>query len=365
MTSAALPNNETRKPLRSRFSARRGSAADRALVAHNENEKVKLMTNQEKWIAFCEQNDPEISIYDKPFWLDAVCEGRENWDVFLVEKPDGEIEAALPFCKKKRMGFHYITMPKLTQRNGIWMKKVDNEKDEKRTSRENKLYQMLIDQIEGTGADFYHQCFSPDVMNWQPFYWMGYRQKTLYTFCIDYPNNMAEAEKHFSKTTVRNLKRASQNGTVVELEDTRIFHQVNTMTYARQGMDNPISFALLDRLYKACKERNAVLMLGVKDENGIISSVALFVYDSNTVYALMCGTDPKKRGSNFQTMLTYEGIKFACDTGRRFDFEGSMMEGVVINILGFGAKMHPYYSIRKIFVKMPIVSQYLKYKLYT
>ena len=52
------------------------------------------MTNQEKWIDFCQKHDEDICIFNKPFWMDAVCDGRKHWDVFLVEE-DGDLKAAL------------------------------------------------------------------------------------------------------------------------------------------------------------------------------------------------------------------------------------------------------------------------------
>lgn len=321
------------------------------------------MTNQEKWVGFCAEHDREICLYDKPFWLDAVCGGRGNWDVFLVEEKD-EITAALPYYQKKRMGLTYITQPKLTQRNGIWLKAIEGEKTEKRIHREYRAYKLLIEQIEKTGVSIYQQCFSPAVKNWQPFYWQGYKQKTLYTFCIDSPGDLTNAEANFNQSARSNLRKALQAGTFAEFDDIGLFYQVNSMTFARQGLKNPVPFPLLERLYRACKENDAVKMFCARDPEGVVCSVALFVYDAANVYALMSGSDPTKRHNNYHTVLAYEGIKFACETGRKMDFEGSMIEGVAHSIVGFGAEMCPYYSIRKVFLKTPILSHYLKYRLY-
>lgn len=319
------------------------------------------MTNQEKWIDFCAIHPEDICIYDKPFWLDAVCDGRENWDVFLAEEKD-EIIAALPYYKKKWMGLKYISMPKVTQHNGIWLKKVENEKTEKRISREYRVYRMLIDQIEASGYSVYQQSFSPEVENWQPFYWMGYKQKTLYTFCIDSTSDIAEVELRFSKATRSNIRKAQQSGTIGELDDLALFYKINCMAFAKTKGGNPVSFALLERLYKACRENDAIKMLYAKDPDGNVCNAALFVYDASSVYALLAGTDPDKRKYNYSSVLTYEGIKFACETGRTFDFEGSMLEGVATHCTRFGAEMHPYYSIKKVFVKTPLLRQYLKLK---
>ncbi len=321
------------------------------------------MTPQEQWIDFCSKNEQDICLYDQPFWLDAVCGGREHWNVFLAEER-GKIIAALPYHIKQKLGIRYITMPQLTQHNGIWLKQTESEKVEKRIHHENNTYKLLIDQIEQSGVHMYQQCFSPEVTNWQPFYWQGYKQKTLYTFYIDCPCDLTAAEQNFRSSTRTHLRKAQQACTVSEFDDIELFHKINSMTYARQHLQNPVSLPLLKRLYQACKDHQAVKMLMAKDQSGAVCNVALYVYDATTVYALMSGGDPAKRSLNFQTVLTYEGIKFACETCRRLDFEGSMVQGIANSIIGFGAEMHPYFMIKKVLTKTPLISLYLLHKLY-
>ncbi|MDD3919725.1 MAG: GNAT family N-acetyltransferase [Eubacteriales bacterium] len=322
------------------------------------------MTNQEKWVEYCAANSSEITLFDQPFWLDIVCKGRKNWDVFLVEE-NNRLEAALPYCKKKRYGLKYISMPQLTPYNGIWLRPVQNEKNEKHVNREYKTYKLLIDQIEASGIFFYQQCYSPEMTNWQPFFWAEYKQKTLYTFWIDKDSHLDDVVMNFSKSARVNYRKAIKSGIVEEFDDIELFYKINCMTYARKNNRNPISLDLTRRIYQACKEHNAVKMLCAKDQTGEVCDVTFFAYDAKNVYALMSGTDPDKRHLNFHTLLTYEGIRFALESGRNMDFEGSMMEGVANNILRYGAELRPYYAIKKVFVKTPVLSQYLKCKLYS
>lgn len=321
------------------------------------------MTNKEKWIALCQNHGHEVNLFDQPFWLDAVCGGRDNWDVFLVEEND-VIEAALPYYVKNQRCLRYITMPQLTAYNGIWLRPVEIEKTEKRISREYKLYKLLIEQIDASGVGFYHQCFPPEVLNWQPFYWRGFKQKTLYTFRIDCRNGLEQIEKGYSRSTRTNLKKARKAGTLCEFDDVAQFYRINCMSFARQNESNPVPLKLVERVYKACKEHNAVKMLCARDEEGNVCDVAFFVFDATTVYALMSGSVPDKRHLNLHTMLTHAGIEFACETGRTFDFEGSMVPGIADNLMRFGAEMHAFHSIKKVLTKVPVLEQYLKYRLY-
>ncbi len=321
------------------------------------------MTNQEQWIDFCARHTQDICLYDQPFWLDAVCEGRENWDVLLTEE-HGEIIAALPFHHKQRLGLTYVTMPKLTQRNQIWIQHAQDESTEEHIVRENQSYSQLIKQIETMDISVYQQCLSQSDAYSQPFDKMGYNQSTLYTFCVDSPYDLDGAFRNFAKSTKQAIKRAGQAAEITEFDDIDLFYKLNTMTFERQHMRNPVSRELIVRLYNACKEHNAVKMLCAKDAFGTICDVLFLVYDAKAVYSLMSGSRPDKRGNNFMTALDYEGIKFACDTGRLYDFEGSMMEGVANYNRAFGAEMRPYYSVKKVLEKRPVIRQYLKYILY-
>ena len=86
------------------------------------------MTNKEKYIQFCEQND-FVPIFSQPWWMDAVCiDGY--WDVLLYEKNE-EILGALPYYVKKKFGLSYITQPQFTQNNGVVIKYPENQSTRK------------------------------------------------------------------------------------------------------------------------------------------------------------------------------------------------------------------------------------------
>ena len=74
-----------------------------------------MVERKEEYSLFC--NKEYVPIYSKPWWLDAVC-GANNWDVWLY-KPNGIVEAAMPFYIENRNGYRYITKAPLTQNNGI------------------------------------------------------------------------------------------------------------------------------------------------------------------------------------------------------------------------------------------------------
>jgi hypothetical protein len=71
------------------------------------------------------------------------------------------------------------------------------------------------------------------------------------------------------------------------------------------------------------------------------------VFDNNYVYEILLGTDPIKKNRNYKSFLTFEMIRFACESGRGFDFEGSMIPSIAEHNRRFGAELVPYYQIWK------------------
>ena len=77
------------------------------------------MTNKERYSAWVAEQE-YVPIFMQPWWLDAVCAGKE-WDVLLAEDEQGNIIGAMPYLLRKRAWYKYIIMPQQTQIGGIWV----------------------------------------------------------------------------------------------------------------------------------------------------------------------------------------------------------------------------------------------------
>ena len=317
-----------------------------------------METSKEKYIAFANSNE-DICIYNRPFWLDAVC-GEDNWDAVVVEK-DGEIVAAVPYHMRKKMGVRCVLEPQLTQCLEIWIKPVENMKQEQFLHYQFSTIGEVVRKLLEVKADFYYQMVSPKLDNWMPFCWEGFHQETRYTFIIEKGKSTEDILTCMSSAMRREIRQASESGLIEELSDIDIFYEYQTFAYSRRGMKNPVSKSLTERLYDICKASNACKILAVK-ENGKICCVGFYVYDRVTVYELLSGTDPDERNKNYKALMTYEMIKYAMETSRNFDFEGSMVQSIAENNRRFGAKMVPYYKIWKTNTKNVFKRLALKYK---
>ncbi len=299
------------------------------------------MTNKEKYREFCKK-EKDIPIFSKDWWLDSVC-GVDAWDVVLVEK-GGQIMASLPYLKRKRAIFDVISMPTLTQTMGVYIKYPPKQKYYKRLSWEKDMMSQLINGLPK--FDYFSQNFDRKIINWIPFYWAGFKQTTRYTYIIE-NTTIEDLEKNLETDIRRRRRKAYEIGVkVVESDDVEKFYEINTMTFTRQGMHIPYSLNFVKKLYEACRENNAVKMYFAKYQDEIIA-VNFLIYDENTVYYLMGGIHPDFKDLGGMDIVQFESIKFALENGKRFDFEGSMIESIEKYFRSFGAVQTPYFNIKK------------------
>jgi hypothetical protein len=72
--------------------------------------------------------------------------------------------------------------------------------------------------------------------------------------------------------------------------------------------------------------------------DGTPHAAVYLVWDAQSAYDLMGGSNPSLLHSGAITLLTWEGIKFARQVTQRYDFEGSMLQPVERFFRAFGGK---------------------------
>ena len=300
------------------------------------------MTDKQKYLEFSKKES--VPVFSQPWWLDAVC-GEDNWNVLLYEK-GGHIWASFPYMIQSNYTFRTISMPKLTQIMGPFIKYPKGQKYYKRLSWENEVMNYFIDNLEY--IDSFSQSFHHSISNWLPFYWKGFNQTTRYTYVIDKSLDIEELSKNFETDIRRRRKKADTLGVeVVESDDIETFYKINKMTFDRQETKMPYSLEFIKNLYTSCKKNDACKMYFAQYENEIIA-VNFLLYDTNTVYYLMGGINPEKRDLGGMDVIQYESIKFALENGKDFDFEGSMIQSIEKYFRSFGAVQKSYMDISKV-----------------
>lgn len=282
------------------------------------------------------------SIFSRSWWLDAVAPNA--WGEARIEK-GGLLYARMPYVLKKKFGLRIIDMPPLTQTLGPWLRTYPG-KYANLLAEEKELVTELIEQLPT--FDIFQQNFHYSITNWLPFYWRGFQQTTRYTYILDDLNDLNRIWEGFEKKIRTSLRRAEKLVAVRDDLDLDRFMALNDMVFARQGRKAPYSRSVVERLDEACRLRNCRRIFGAQDSAGRIHAAVYIVWDEESAYYLMGGSNPDLRDSDASSLCLWEAIKFSSGVTRAFDFEGSMLENVEAFFRAFGGRQKPYFQIRKI-----------------
>ena len=242
-------------------------------------------------------------------------------------------------------------MPKLTQTWGIVIQPLKG-KAVAEAARETKILRAFASRLSRYRIFF--QAFHPNLSNWLPFYWSGFRQTTRFTYVLDDLTDLDRIWQGISDSARGSIRKTQQTGlTVVPCGIEEVF-RCECLSYARQGRTPPHSESLLKGIYHAAKEHDSGACFAVVDRGGMVHSALLLVWDRNRTYYLVAGTDGELKKSGANSLGVWEAIQFAARRSRAFDFAGSVVEGVERFNRSFGAKQVPYNYVMKI----PTVAQY-------
>lgn len=303
-----------------------------------------MITNKEKYRKFCKK-EINIPIFSKDWWLDSVC-GEDNWNVNLVEI-NGHIVASLPYYKSKKAIFDIITMPKLTQTMGVYIKYPPRQKYATKLSFEKKIMTQLINNLPD--VDYFSQFFHYNFTNWLPFYWKGFQQTTRYTYVIEDLSNLDKVFENFGSDYRTKIRNAQKKVTIKQNLNIEDFYNINMMSFERQNIKPPYSLEFLKEHNNYLSQNNAKEIFYAIDDNNNIHSALYLTWDNKYSYTHILGENPQLRNSGAGILLIWEAIKYTRNTLglNNFNFEGSMIEGVEQVRRKFGAVQKPYLSISK------------------
>lgn len=305
------------------------------------------MTNKERYHQFCLNNSVYVPVFSRDWWMDAVC-GPDQWDVYLVG--DGmDIRAAFVYYLCEDQEGVCIKRAPITQNNGIIFKYPENQGVVAKQHYEEKIVDEICDFIESLDLKRYEQQFHYSYTNWLPFFWRYYKETTRYTYVLEDTDNYESLLSNYASKTKNGLRKAQKYLHVEECTDIEEFYSVNKMSFDRQCLKPPYTIDILNRLYSSCLKNDAGLMLKAVDDEGKIHSVAMLVWDNESVYYVLNGTNPELKMFQGNLLLIDYGIQFAHEKRLKFDFEGSVVKNINHVFREFGGIPKPYFRIYKDF----------------
>lgn len=295
---------------------------------------------------YSKQHDT-LPLFHQPWWLDALARASNlEWDVALSRSKDGTIIAAWPYFKGVKLGLDVSLPPVLSSYLGIWIDYPEEKwKEETLLSYQNGIVKDLLDQLPE--FHLFKQNFNPSFLNWKELYWAGYNQTTHYTYMLEGIKNHDQIFAGFKSNLRTSVKKVGHTFSIGETNDLSVFYNINKKSWSNQKEKIPYSLDYLQKLDDALVNNGHRYIRLIKDQDENIVAGTYVVRDNHTAYNLMLGTDPMHRKSRAAEILLWDVIQEMSQHVDRFDFEGSMIEGVSQFFKAFGGSQKPYYLISK------------------
>ena len=198
------------------------------------------MTNKERYIEWAGEQE-YIPISMTPWWLDAVCAGKE-WDALLAEDEQGNILGAMPYLLRKRAWYRYIVMPQLSQTGGIWVT-AEVTADRWKTA---EVCRQIKEQLDKMGLAYYYQQYLPGSLCVDAMRALGFKAHERVTYRVEDLSDLNKVIDSFSKNKRRQLQKAlslhaDRN---MSIEDFYRFHS-HCMSVRRRSMIYTREFLLI------------------------------------------------------------------------------------------------------------------------
>ena len=235
-------------------------------------------------------------------------------------------------------------MPKLTQTLGPWCD-LGNGKLGSQLSKYYKLSEELVAGLPQFAS--FHQNFSPQIYSWLPWQWAGFSQSTRYTYVIEGLTDHETIFKNLDSKTRNTIRKAKKVLSVHSDSSLDNFWLLNSQVFTRQGLPTPYSYDLVQAIDEACQKRNQRKLFFAADSSGVLHAAVYLIWDENSAYYLMGGSNPDLRSSGAMSLTMWHAIKFAGTVTKRFDFEGSMIKPIERFVRGFGAEPMAFHSISR------------------
>lgn len=298
---------------------------------------MEISRSKADYAAFC-ATLPDLPICCQPWYLDAVAEGGQ-WSVVLVMKGTQAL-AALPYFHKHRLGLHYVTMPLFTKYMGII------PAPQIRHHPSPEIVNLLLTALPRlAGID---QQFSPLANDFIPLLPASFQTFAYHTHRLQLGQGQ-DWRAGINRNMRRNIRKADGLLTLKTDLELSTFYQINQLSFTRQGLSLPYSFAQLERhdqaLFKAGRRR----IFAAIDAEGNIHSVAYLMWDQQSAYYHLSGDDPTLRSSGSGIWLIAQALDFTQQQLQLpiFDFEGSMIPAIAAIREQFGATKTTYYRVQQ------------------
>ncbi|HTN17555.1 MAG TPA: GNAT family N-acetyltransferase [Chitinophagaceae bacterium] len=276
-----------------------------------------------------------LPVFFQPWWIEAVHQG--SWNLAVLQKQD-KVLAVWPYTLERKALFTIIRNPLLTPYFGpLWL-----SEEQAAPGWADQLRQQL------PKADFLQCSTLPGVCDslFSEEHYIVHRKKR--TFYIDLSQTLETIWSDIHPKRKNDIRKAQEDLQVSSgFMDIHEFTAWHSRSFTGKGKQYPYSVPFLQKLVDTTAAQHASKAYTARDKKGHIAGQVWMVYDKDTMYYLLSAT-PEQAHRGAISLLIWEAIQEARKSDlRRFDFEGSMDEGIAFYFRRFGGSETPYneYSI--------------------
>lgn len=298
------------------------------------------MTNKERYIEWANAQE-YVPISMMPWWLDAVCAGRD-WDVLLAEDEDGKICGAMPYLLRQRLWSKSIVMPPLSPVGGIWVNP-ETTADRWKTA---EMCRKIKEQLDQMGLAYYYQEYLPGSLCVDAMRALGFKTKERVTYRVEDLSDLDAVINAFSRNKKRQLQKALSLH-VDRSMDVEDFYRLYTT--CQEGRKSKCAFTreFLLVLERKARRLGQCAILSVCNADGQPYAAVFLVWDKNYMYYLISSVDPAFTDSGCGALLALEAMKLAREKHVLIDFAASIEREGVKHYKQFASSPVTYFSVER------------------
>lgn len=289
--------------------------------------KISYLTqaniDKEKW-DYCIDTAANGLIYAYSYYLDAM---SKNWDALIVN----DYEIVMPLTWNKKYTIHYLYQPFFCAQLGIFGNNISSE-----------IVKVFFDNIPSKFKywDFY---LNRDNL----FSIANYPMYVRSNYVLSLQNNYETLADNFAQSHIRNIKRATQQGNMVQKnipiadvirlakEQTKKFSPITEKDY-----DNFLN------LFEMLHNKKMAVTYGVYSSQNQLAASCAYFFSHHRAYYILVGNHPDGRTSGASHLMIDHFIKEHSGENLLLDFEGSSINSLAFFYKSFGATLEKYPGIK-------------------
>lgn len=277
------------------------------------------------------------TVFHQPWWLEAASAGRYQE---VEVRSGGKAVARLPYIEERRFHTYRLCIaPELTHFLGPAIDTGPGS-PATRSLKHFHLTEEILAQLHS--FDGFHQHMHRDVPDTLAFESAGYSTTVKFTHEIP-PRPLLETWGALRDKTRNVIRRAQERWAVTELADPLAFSELYNANLGKRGEVN--IYTRIPAVCTAAMAKGQGRILSVT-EKGLTLGAVFLVWDQTAAYYLLSTRSPEANNGVI-SLLLWEAIRLATESGLTFDFDGVGTLGSRLFFTGFGGQIKPRYVVYK------------------